>query len=67
MKLSCLEKENNDNNNKIDSIIDIVAKKFYNLYKASKSERLNSSSFNYVASDSILINNSSKDKKKCNC
>ena len=50
-----------------DIIIDIVARKFYHLYKVSKSERLNSSSFNYIASESILINNGPHNKKKCNC
>ena len=68
IEISCLEKGDDANNSKIDSIIDIVARKFYHLYKVSKSERLNSSSFNYIASESILINNShSQTKKKCNC
>jgi small GTP-binding protein len=67
IEISCLEKGDDANNSKIDSIIDIVARKFYHLYKVSKSERLNSSSFNYIASESILINNGPHNKKKCNC
>ena len=65
IEISCLEKRNSTNNNKIDSIIEVIGKKFYNLWKLAKSERLNSSSFNYVASESILINR--QPKKKCGC
>ena len=58
IEISCRDKKNSDNNNKIDSIIEIIGKHFYSL----KNERQNSASFNYIASDSIL-----NPKKKCAC
>ena len=62
VEISCLDKGNNSNNLKIDNIIEVIGRKYYSLWKNSKSDRLNSSSFNYVATDSILVN-----KKKCAC
>ena len=65
IEISCLEKESDVNNNRIESIVEIIGKYFYNLYKLSKSERLNSSSFNYYASDSVKYQKNPK--KKCAC
>lgn len=64
-EISCMNKENNENNKNIKSIIDFLGQKYYNIIKANKSERLNSSSYNYIASESILMPN--KKSKKCAC
>ena len=69
-EISCMEKENEENNNNISNIIDIIARKIYNQHKVGVSDRLNSGSYNYVATESILLsdNNSNKNKKKkCSC
>ena len=65
VEISCKDKENVDNNKNIDSIIEVIGKKFYNLWKVGTSERLNSSSFNYMASNSILEDSMNKKKKCC--
>ena len=65
IEISCLEKGCDDNNHRIESIIEIIGKYFYNLYKLSKSDRLNSSSFIYNANDSII--NQNNPRKKCAC
>ena len=67
IEISCLEKKNETNNNKIESIFEIIGKKFYNLYKMAKTERFNSASFNYEASNSILLHTNTNSEKKCDC
>ena len=61
-EISCMNKENKENNNNIESIIETIGRKYYSLIKSNKTERLNSSIYNYVATDSILLPNK---KKKC--
>ena len=61
-EISCMDKTNEENNNKINNIIEVIGNQIYSIM--NKDERVNSGSFNYVASASILIDNR---KKKCNC
>ena len=61
-EISCMDKTNEENNNKINNIIEVIGNQIYSIM--NKDERANSGSFNYVASASILIDNR---KKKCNC
>ena len=61
-EISCMDKTNEENNNKINNIIEVIGNQIYSIM--NKDERGNSGSFNYVASASILIDNR---KKKCNC
>ena len=65
LEISCKNKENEENNQNIESIINIVGKKYYDIF-GIKSDRLNSSVYNYVATDSILIADS-RSRKKCGC
>ena len=64
-----MEKGDEQNNNNISNIIDIIARKIYTQHKVGVSDRLNSGSYDYVASESILLgdNNSNNKKKKCFC
>ena len=67
-EISCLDKENEENNNKFNKIIEVIGRKFYDAWKISKSDRLNSGSFNYVATESMLkVGEGRKEKKKCAC
>ena len=68
-EISCMEKGDEQNNNNISNIIDIIARKIYTQHKVGVSDRLNSGSYDYVASESILLgdNNSNNKKKKCFC
>ena len=59
VEISCSDKANEDNYKNINNIIEVIGTQIYFLSK--KDERINSLSFNYVASDSILIER----KKKC--
>ena len=61
-EISCMDKTNEENNNKINNIIEVIGNQIYSIMNID--ERANSGSFNYVASASILIDNR---KKKCNC
>jgi Ras-related protein Rab-1A len=61
-EISCMDKTNEKNNNKINNIIEVIGNQIYSIM--NKDERANSGSFNYVATASILIDNR---KKKCNC
>ena len=61
-EISCKENKDEENNNKIDKIIEIIGKEFY---KYSKEERLNSSSYIYEASQSLL--DSKNESKSCHC
>ena len=61
-EISCKENKDEENNKNINKIIEIIGKEFY---KYSKGERLNSSSYAYEASPSLL--NSKNESKSCNC
>jgi len=61
VEISCLDKTNEENNNKINNIIEVIGSWIYPVI--NKDERFNSGSFNYVATSSILVEH----KKKCNC
>ena len=61
VEISCSDKVNEDNNKNITNIIEVIGTQTYYLLK--KDERVNSLSFNYVASESILVER----KKKCAC
>ena len=65
LEISCMNKENEENNKNIESIINIIGKKYYDIF-GIKSDRLNSSVYNYVATDSILIADS-RSRKRCGC
>ena len=71
-EISCKEKNDKNNNENIKSIFETIGKLFYE-YSLNNKERLNSSSFNYKASSSMLQNKPSKHtnkkekKKSCNC
>ena len=62
-EISCKEDTDKDNNKKIESIIEIIGKEFYK-YNDQR-ERLNSSSYNYEASKSLL--DSKNEDKSCHC
>ena len=62
-EISCKEDTDQDNNKKIESIIEIIGKEFYK-YNDQR-ERLNSSSYNYEASKSLL--DSKNEDKSCHC
>ena len=57
-EISCMDKTNEENNNKINNIIEVIGNQIYSIM--NKDERANSGSFNYVASASILIDNRKK-------
>ena len=57
-EISCIDKTNEENNNKINNIIEVIGNQIYSIM--NKDERANSGSFNYVASASILIDNRKK-------
>ena len=61
VEISCMDKANEENNNKINNIIEVIGTQIYSII--NKDERVNSGSFNYVATESILVER----KKKCNC
>ena len=67
-EISCKEKDEETNNENIKNIYETIGKLFYQ-YNLTNKERLNSSSFNYRASSSILHNkpHKKKDKKFCCC
>ena len=62
-EISCKEDADKENNNKIEKIIETIGKEFYKLN--DQRERLNSSSYNYEASKSLL--DSKNESKSCNC
>ena len=57
-EISCIDKTNEENNNKINNIIEVIGNQIHSMM--NKDERVNSGSFNYVASASILIDNRKK-------
>ena len=61
VEISCIDKTDEENNKKINNIIEVIGTQMYSII--NKDERLNSGSFNYIASPSILVDQ----KKKCNC
>ena len=61
-EISCKENKDEENNIKINKIIEIIGKEFY---KYSNEERLNSSSYIYEASQSLL--DSKNESKSCHC
>ena len=61
-EISCKEIKDEENNKKINKIIEIIGKE---LYKYCKGERLNSSSYAYEASPSLL--DSKNESKSCPC
>ena len=63
VEISCKEEKDKENNKKIDKIIEVIGKECLKVIEQSR-ERLNSSSYNYEASQSILDSNKSK---SCNC
>ena len=63
VEISCKEESDKENNDKFDKIIEIIGKECLKVFEDSR-ERLNSSSYNYEASQSILESNKSK---SCNC
>ena len=68
VEISCMEKGDEQNNNNINNIIDIIGRKFYTQSKLGESDRLNSGSYDYIATKSILLNDSTNiKKKKCGC
>ena len=62
-EISCKENQDEENNKKIKKIIESIGKEFY--AQKGKDERLNSSSYIYEASKSIL--NSKQESKSCQC
>lgn len=62
-ELSCKEQDDKENDESFEKIIEIIGKEFYKVFQSSR-ERVNSSSYNYEASKSIL---ESKKSKSCNC
>ena len=63
-EISCKEDPEKKNSKKIENIIEFIGKEFYKL-KESR-DRLNSSSYNYEASQSLLDSKNPNDKS-CNC
>ena len=63
-EISCKEEEDEENNKKIDKIVETIGKEFYKLHDTQR-ERLNSSSYNYEASKSLL--DSKNEDKSCHC
>ena len=61
-EISCKENKDEENNKKINKIIEVIGKEFY---KYSNRERLNSSSYVYEASQSLL--DSKNESKSCQC
>lgn len=62
VEISCKEENDKENNDNIDKIIEVIGKECLKVFDSR--ERLNSSSYNYEASQSILDPNKSK---SCNC
>ena len=62
-EISCKDEEDEKNNENIDKIVKIIGEEFYKIFESSKGERLNSSSYLYEASQSVL----GRKKKKCFC
>ena len=63
-EISCKDIKDDKNKQEIDKIVEIIGKEFYKIFENTKGERMNSSIFNYEASQSIL---DSKKSKSCNC
>jgi small GTP-binding protein len=61
-EISCKDEKEEENNKNIDKIVEIIGKEFYKIF-LSRKERLNSSSYNYEASMSILDSKN----KSCYC
>ena len=67
-EISCKEMEDEDNNKNINEIVEKIGRIFYEKYKNNR-ERLNSDSFNYKASDTVLQSQDKEKttKRKCCC
>ena len=63
-EISCKEDQEKKNDKKFENILEVIGKEFYKL-KESR-ERLNSSSYNYEASQSLLDSKNPNDKS-CHC
>lgn len=63
-EISCKETDDKENNKEIEKILEIIGKEFFKIFESSRGERLNSSSYNYEATKSIL---DSKKSKSCSC
>ena len=63
VEISCKEEKDKENNDNIDKIIEVIGKECFKVLEHAR-ERLNSSSYKYEASQSILGSNKSK---SCNC
>ena len=62
-EISCKD-ENDEYNKNIEKIVEIIGKEFYKIFQL-RTDRLNSSSYNYEASKSLL--DSKNQSKSCNC
>ena len=61
VEVSCKDKTNEENDKAINNIIEVIGAKIYSII--ARVDRINSGSFNYVASESILLER----KRKCHC
>ena len=61
VEVSCKDKTNEENDKAINNIIEVIGTKIYSII--ARVDRINSGSFNYVASESILMER----KRKCHC
>ena len=61
VEVSCKDKTNEENDKAINNIIEVIGTKIYSII--ARVDRINSGSFNYVASESILLER----KRKCHC
>ena len=61
VEVSCKDKTNEENDKAISNIIEVIGTKIYSII--ARVDRINSGSFNYVASESILLER----KRKCHC
>jgi Ras-related protein Rab-1A len=61
VEISCKDKSNGENDKAINNIIEVIGSKIYSTI--TRDDRMNSGSFNYIATESIL----QPHKRKCHC